>query len=57
MEGGQPAKVKRTGSVTQDPVDDGTPSASLEPAGVEELRAELQQEHDRYLRTRAEPKG
>jgi molecular chaperone GrpE len=40
--------------VTQDPVEDGTPSASSEPAEVEGLRAELQQEHDRYLRTRAD---
>jgi molecular chaperone GrpE len=40
--------------VTQDPVEDGTPAASSEPAEVEGLRAELQQEHDRHLRTRAD---
>ena len=46
--------MKRTGSVTEDSVEDGTPPASSEPAGVEGLRAELQQEHDRYLRARAD---
>jgi molecular chaperone GrpE len=43
--------------VAQGPVDDATPPASSEPAepvGVELLRDELQQEHDRYLRTRAD---
>jgi len=35
-------------------VEDGTPPASSDEAGVEELRAELQQVHDRYLRTRAD---
>ena len=34
-------------------MDDGTPPARSDDA-VEGLRAELQQEHDRYLRTRAE---
>jgi molecular chaperone GrpE len=46
--------MKRTGSVTEDSVEDGTPPASAEQAGVEGLRAELEQEHDRYLRTRAD---
>lgn len=46
--------MKRTGRVTEDPVEAGTPSASSDEAGVEGLRAELQQEHDRYLRTRAD---
>ena len=46
--------MKRIIAVTDDQVDDGTPPASLEAVGVEELRAELQQEHDRYLRTRAD---
>ena len=39
---------------TEDPSDDGTPRASEEAAGAPGLRAELQQEHDRYLRTRAD---
>jgi len=42
------------GSVTEDSVEDGTPPASLGQAGVEGLRAELQQEQDRHLRTRAD---
>lgn len=46
--------MKRTGKVVEDSVEDGTPAASSEQAGVEGLRAELQQEHDRYLRTRAD---
>jgi molecular chaperone GrpE len=46
--------MKRTGGVTEDSIEDGTPQPSSEPAGVEELRAELRQEHDRYLRTRAD---
>jgi molecular chaperone GrpE len=46
--------MKRTGRVTEHAVEDGTPSASPEPAEVERLRDELQQEHDRYLRTRAD---
>jgi molecular chaperone GrpE len=53
--------MKRTGAgVTEGPLDDAPPpgtaesAASSEPAGVEALRAELQQEHDRYLRTRAD---
>ena len=40
--------------MAQGPVEDTTPPASSEPVGVEALRAELQQEHDRYLRTRAD---
>ncbi len=40
--------------MTEDSVEDGTPPATPEEAGVEGLRAELQQEHDRYLRTRAD---
>ncbi len=48
------AEMTRTGRVAEEPVEDGTPSASSDGAEVEELRAELQQEHDRYLRTRAD---
>ncbi len=40
--------------MTEDPVEDGTPPASSGEVGVEELRAELRQEHDRYLRARAD---
>jgi len=40
--------------VTEDPGEDETPPASSEQAETEGLRAELQQEHDRYLRTRAD---
>jgi len=40
--------------VAEEPVEDGTPSAASDEAGVEQLRAELQEEHDRYLRTRAD---
>jgi molecular chaperone GrpE len=40
--------------VKEDLVEDGTPPASSDEAGVEALRAELQQVHDRYLRTRAD---
>ena len=40
--------------MTEEPVEDGTPSAASDEAGVEQLRAELQEEHDRYLRTRAD---
>jgi molecular chaperone GrpE len=46
--------MKRTGRVKEDPVEAGTPSASSDEAGVEGLRAELQQEHDRHLRARAD---
>jgi molecular chaperone GrpE len=46
--------MKRTPGVTEDPVEDETPPASSEQAEIEGLRAELQQEHDRYLRTRAD---
>ncbi len=34
--------------------EDGTPPANSDEGGVEELRAELRQEHDRHLRTRAD---
>ncbi len=40
--------------MTEDLMDNGTPPLSSGQAGVEELRAELQQERDRYLRTRAD---
>jgi molecular chaperone GrpE len=40
--------------VTNDSVEEGTLPASSEQAGAFELRAELQQEHDRYLRMRAD---
>jgi len=46
--------MKRTGGVAEDPIEDGMPQPSSEQAGDEGLRAELQQEHDRYLRTRAD---
>jgi molecular chaperone GrpE len=46
--------MKGTGSVTEDPVEDGTLPASSELAGALRLRAELQQEQDRHLRTRAD---
>ena len=46
--------MKRTGGVTEDLVEDETPPASSEHSEIEGLRAELQQEHDRYLRTRAD---
>ena len=40
--------------MVEEPLEDGTSAASPAEAGVEELRAELRQEHDRYLRTRAD---
>ena len=40
--------------MTEDSVESGTPPASADEATVEGLRAELHEEHDRYLRTRAE---
>ena len=40
--------------MTDNPIEDETPPASSEAVGFEGLRAELQQEHDRYLRTRAD---
>ena len=40
--------------MTEDSVEDETPPASSEQAEIEGLRAELQQEHDRYLRARAD---
>jgi molecular chaperone GrpE len=46
--------MRRTHGVTGDPVDDGAPPARSEALGVEGLRAKWQQEHDRYLRTRAD---
>jgi molecular chaperone GrpE len=45
---------EQRGKVTEHSVEDGTPPATSAQAGVERLRAELQQEHDRYLRTRAD---
>ena len=48
------AETKRTGSVTEDSVEGETAPPSSQQAGVEELRAELQQERDRHLRTRAD---
>jgi molecular chaperone GrpE len=44
----------RTGTVAEDPAEYARPPAGSGPAGVEALRAEMQQEHDRYLRTRAD---
>ena len=47
--------MKRKIRVVEEPVDDVTPPpASSEPAAADGLRAELQQEHDRYLRARAD---
>ena len=46
--------VKRTRKVTEDPTEDRTPPASSEEGGIEGVRAQLLQEHDRYLRTRAD---
>jgi molecular chaperone GrpE len=46
--------MKRTRGVTEDATEDGTPPAGSEEGGIEGPRAELQQEHDRYLRTRAD---
>jgi molecular chaperone GrpE len=46
--------MRRTGGVTEDPFEPGAPPASPDDAGVEGLRAELQLERDRYLRTRAD---
>jgi len=40
--------------VTRDSVEDETPPASSDEAGVEGLRAELEQEQARHLRTRAD---
>ncbi len=48
------AEKERTVGRAESAVADETPRASSEPAEVELLRAELQQEHDRYLRTRAD---
>jgi molecular chaperone GrpE len=39
---------------TDDPVDDGTTSPRPEEGAAEDLRAELQQERDRHIRTRAD---
>jgi molecular chaperone GrpE len=46
--------MKRTGGVAEDPVEEATSAAGSDEAGLESLRAELEQEHDRYLRTRAD---
>lgn len=46
--------MKRRGEVAEDTVEDGTPRANSERSEVEGLRAEVQQEHDLYLRTRAD---
>ena len=46
--------MKRTGGVTEDPVEEGASAASADEPAVVGLRAELEQEHDRYLRTRAD---
>jgi molecular chaperone GrpE len=44
----------KTPRMTEDPVEDEALPASSELTGIEELRAELQQEHDRHLRARAD---
>jgi molecular chaperone GrpE len=46
--------MKKKGAVAEDPVPDATPPASSDEAGIEGLRVELQEEHDRHLRTRAD---
>jgi molecular chaperone GrpE len=46
--------MKRRAKVAEVSVEDGTPPASPEQAGAFGLRAELEQEHERYLRTRAD---
>jgi molecular chaperone GrpE len=46
--------VKRRRLVALDPVPDEAPSPSAEPDEVLVLRAERAEEHDRYLRTRAD---
>jgi molecular chaperone GrpE len=46
--------MKRRGKVAKDPVEDKTPPAVLGPAGGDGLPTELQQEHDRYVRMRAD---
>ena len=40
--------------MAEDPVEEATSAAGSDEAGLESLRAELEQEHDRYLRTRAD---
>jgi molecular chaperone GrpE len=40
--------------VREDPVEDGTPPARSDGDEIGQLRAELQREHDRYLRARAD---
>ena len=40
--------------MAEEPAEDATPPFASDETGVEGLRAELEQEHDRYLRTRAE---
>jgi molecular chaperone GrpE len=46
--------MKRTGRVTKDAIEAETPSESPDEARGGAMRAELRQEHDRYLRTRAD---
>jgi molecular chaperone GrpE len=46
--------MKRRGRAADDSVKEETLPAGSEKAGLEGLRAELEQEHDRYLRTRAD---
>jgi molecular chaperone GrpE len=46
--------MKRTAKMAKDSVEEGPPPASSEQAEVEGLRAELQQEQDRHLHTRAD---
>ena len=40
--------------MAEEPAEDATPSAASDETGVGGLRGELEQEHDRYLRTRAD---
>lgn len=46
--------MTRTTRVAEEPAEDATSSLAPDENGVEGLRAELEQEHDRHLRTRAD---
>lgn len=53
-EGESQARADNEGPAAEAPVEDATPPASSQQDGGEALRAELQQEQDRHLRTRAD---
>ena len=46
--------MRKTHGATEDPIEQEALPKSPEPAGLEALRTELQQEQDRHLRTRAD---